>query len=884
MQYRYPGVKPFSTAERQFFFGREAEIEGLSRYILQERLVVLFARSGLGKSSLLNAGVIPRLHEKSQYQALSIRLGAWQAGKNADCVALTRAHLDMPPGNCYLDRLLPEDDSLWRFFKRYQALVPKQNNFVLVFDQFEELFTYPEGEIEQLHLQLGELLNSNIPQRYRQALESQPELLDDQALNLLYQPLDAKAVMAIRSDRLSELDRLSPKLPDILDKRYALSALSREQAEDAILNPAYLSQVDYALHSPRFDYNDAALDLILDHLSQQGEAEIESFQLQVICQYAERQVMRRGLREISPPELGDLAQIFARHYDDQIAELPDKEDQLAARKLIEEGLVFEEVERRLSLFEGSIQKDFGIEAPLLQQLVATHLLRAEPDPRGGFVYELSHDTLVAPVLAAKKRRLAEEERLRLAAQAEAENLRQAAELERQRQELAAERKKRQQSRMIAIGGVSLALIALLALFFALRQTNIAKEAEATAKSAQDSTQVVLNQLQTKQDTLDQALALAEQNASLAQKEAEKAREALQKAEQAEAQTAQRLSELQKANQQRVLDNLAKVDAAINALDFAAAESLLDEAAVLKVAREQLFDGYAELWYYYQEAAKTGRAAALMNKAFAAKAAELPSLGADSLLGLKTLFAEAVSPIRQKVLQDKYYPAMIPVEGGSFWMGSEEGGDESPRHQVQLSDFAIGRTEVTVLQWQIYCFAIGKAMPDKPSWGLNGDNPIMRVDWSEAVAYAAWLSERMGATYRLPTEAEWEYAARGGQQEKEKAYPYSGGENLSALAWFYDNSESRTQAVAAKKPNALGLYDMSGNVYEWCSDWYSRGYYEVCKAQGSRSNPQGPENGVSRVRRGGSWDDGASSCRVANRFSNYPDRWYNRLGFRLARSY
>jgi formylglycine-generating enzyme required for sulfatase activity len=210
-----------------------------------------------------------------------------------------------------------------------------------------------------------------------------------------------------------------------------------------------------------------------------------------------------------------------------------------------------------------------------------------------------------------------------------------------------------------------------------------------------------------------------------------------------------------------------------------------------------------------------------------------------------------------------YPEMITVEGGTFTMGDKEmegDEDEQPTHQVTLKTFKIARTETTVAQWRAFCDDTGCAMPEAPSWGWINDHPIVNINYGDAVAYCDWLAERLDAYYSLPTEAEWEYAARGGKQSN--GAKYSGGSSLDNAGWYEANSNEKTHPVATKKPNELGIYDMNGNVWEWCKDWY--GDYSA-KAQ---TNPKGVTSGSNRVIRGGSWGDSASSCRFANRNRNF----------------
>lgn len=229
--------------------------------------------------------------------------------------------------------------------------------------------------------------------------------------------------------------------------------------------------------------------------------------------------------------------------------------------------------------------------------------------------------------------------------------------------------------------------------------------------------------------------------------------------------------------------------------------------------------------------------------------------------------------------------MIFVKGGTFQMGSYSGDDdEKPVHSVTVSDFYMGEFEVTQALWkEVMGTSIyqqrDKANTSWPTRGVGADYPMYYVNHTEAEEFCGRLNQRLrsqlpdGYVFALPTEAEWEYAARGGN--KSNAYTYSGSNYLSDVGWYTDNSSSSTHMVGSKRANELGLYDMSGNVYEWCSDWY--GSY----SSSAQADPQGPYSGSYRVLRGGSWDCGASRCRVSLRGDNTPSYRFNRSGFRLA---
>lgn len=229
--------------------------------------------------------------------------------------------------------------------------------------------------------------------------------------------------------------------------------------------------------------------------------------------------------------------------------------------------------------------------------------------------------------------------------------------------------------------------------------------------------------------------------------------------------------------------------------------------------------------------------------------------------------------------------MVYVQGGTFTMGatSEQGSDaydnEKPAHSVTLSNYYIGETEVTQELWEAVMGTTvrqqrDKANKERPLRGEGVNYPMYYISWDECKTFVTQLNSLTGQRFHLPTEAQWEYAARGGN--KSRGYEFAGSNTPSEVAWYNDNSGDSTHPVKTKSPNELGLYDMSGNVFEWCQDWY--GSY----SSGTQTNPTGPSSGAYRVYRGGSWDYFARNCRVSYRYGNTPSRHYgSSLGLRLA---
>ncbi len=278
---------------------------------------------------------------------------------------------------------------------------------------------------------------------------------------------------------------------------------------------------------------------------------------------------------------------------------------------------------------------------------------------------------------------------------------------------------------------------------------------------------------------------------------------------------------------------------------------------------------------------------------------------SSIDSIKIISQEDISNVETDIFSNLEKDEMVYVKGGTFTMGatSEQGSDydsdELPTHQVTLSDFYIGKYEVTQQLWEYVMKYSGTAadgstmsaygsdvwLGSNPSssYGVGNYYPAYYVSWEDIVnIFIPRLNKITGKTFRLPTEAEWEYAAQGGN--KSKGYKYSGSNTIGEVAWYEVNAynvgssspDYGTHQVGTKAPNELGLYDMSGNVWEWCSDWYSSSYYSSSPS----TNPTGPTSGSYRVGRGGSWFNYAQYCRVSYRNASTPGARYYDVGFRL----
>ena len=398
---RYPGAQPFTDSDlaRKLFSGREQESVTLTHQILANRLVVLFARSGLGKTSLLNAGVLENLRAKGLLP-LMVRLNDLEQG----ALASLYAHIRNSCASCGIEYVPGDDRSLWHFFKTAEfwkddlLLEP-----VLILDQFEELFTLQSEARRRIFSdQLSNL-----------ARGVQPESKDDEApaLALSATPPRIKIVLSMREDFLANVEELSDRIPEILDNRFRLLPLSRAAAASAIERPSAVE--DAALATAPFRIGEDAKEVILDFLQRRvsttrstSSAQIEPFQLQLICQYLEELSQRLpappAKRLLSASDIGGepkLRHIIKEFYRRQLKSLPLRQRH-RVRVLCSESLI-SPGGRRLRMEESEIKRLNGVRADTLRLLVERRLLRAEPSDSGTY-YELSHDSLIAPVRASRR--------------------------------------------------------------------------------------------------------------------------------------------------------------------------------------------------------------------------------------------------------------------------------------------------------------------------------------------------------------------------------------------------------------------------------------------------------------------------------------------------
>lgn len=802
--YRYPGAQPFDSEQSDVFYGREKEIESLSRHIMANPVVVLYSKSGYGKSSLLKAGILPAFENTTDFKPILVRFKTHEAESKETPIYTTRKNVVKGIfEKTWLDHLINNEPSLWHDVKEQQIVNQGKLSLLLVFDQFEELFDYPPAQILEFKSQLGELLYSQVPQRYRDALHNHENAITPEQRVTLFEAPRIHVVFSIREDRMHLLLEISDHIQHILKKPFELLPLGITGAEDAIYNPAQKKSNKFI--SPVFEYHPNAIQKIIAFLTQNNKP-IESFELQVICNAIEREVISKGLTKIDADKLGDLGGKIENYYYDQLDTIKDEEDKKKARILLENGLISEIGQRRRSLRLPDITAEFGVTSALLTKLVDSHLIRAERLPDDTYAYELSHDSLIEPIIKAKLQRVQKEREKQLAKEA-----------------------RDARRRQWILGGLSV----IVGLLFAL-------------------TLVMYKRSQAH-------LLLAE--------------EAIR----------------------------SKSDEHILAMNYDKVTNILHDLVAIGATSNKTKETIFEMCFYLVNARPNDSIPypVRLEKAFSQLSAiyEQPRIFAQFQaikqddMRLSALLS-GLDSVLYKNMADKYLVKMIPVEGLAF-----------------------SKTEVTVWQYHLFCQNTGRNIIETASnWGLIGDFPVVKVDWYDAIEYANWLSKKHGFDtvyaidksrqiikkadenykfdyldknswivsldsskngFRLPTAKEWRFAA---SYRQDSSWVYAGSNDFNKVAWFAENSRANNvyepNTVAQKDPNFAGLYDLSGNVWEWCQDNPTKA--DCCSGQPCKMIIGGAFNSVEEEPRSIKLEE----CG----YTYHPDRtWFNAIGIRLCRT-
>lgn len=394
---RYPGVIPFTKEFENVFYGRDNDIKTVIELINTEQVVTVYGKSGIGKSSLVNVGVIPKLEKKGK-KVIYTRFGFKQPNLNFAPIDVIAEQLKIED-DTILDKVIYRENSLWYHFKEY-ALVHGCKQFIIVIDQFEELFSYSEEEIYFFKKQMHDLLYSNVPKKFRRVLEMKQrklEVLTQKELEELYEKIEVKLVISIREDRYSWINQLTDYLPDLIKNRFELMPLTLEQAREAIVKPALVKGV---FNSAPFTFTENAIIKILNYLTGNNSKKIESTQLQILC----KEIEDMNLKEVTIHNIPDFKNIFIDFYKNCIKSI-DPKFRRDAQQFIEEELIKQK--QRVSL-DRLVCEEFVPQSVLHQLVSHHHLLKTINNSRGRFSYEISHDTLIEPILITKELRSVKE--------------------------------------------------------------------------------------------------------------------------------------------------------------------------------------------------------------------------------------------------------------------------------------------------------------------------------------------------------------------------------------------------------------------------------------------------------------------------------------------
>jgi hypothetical protein len=488
---RYPGIKPFSTEENEIFFGRDADIAALNKLILIRQMIVLYGKSGYGKSSLINAGIIPKLKQEESIIYFSVRFNHYsEKEKNlnqtpSETIKQKLSENIQIEHSNILDNLVPHNNSFWYLLKQNQ-LKHKNADYIIFFDQFEELFSYPKEQITQFSEELSELLYEKLPFIYKKRINELEKInpISDEDYEFLNHKPEVKVIFSIRSDRMALLNVLKDHHPSILQNSYELHALSANDAKSAIIEPARLPQ-NIGFITPDFEFTDKAIDKIISSIANPQDGKIEAATLQIVCRFVEENLLKETKSNtIDDEELGNITDVFQQYYQGILDKLSVTEKE-QAQKLIEDELI--EGNRRNPLSENYIKSKFGISENLLLALEESSLLKKERDGRGTIIYEVSHDSLIGAInKIAEDRRRHEEEKKRLNLQLEI------AEGRRRAEELEALKNKAELRYKVAIWIFALLLlVAGSAVFFGIRSKNLStNNKELTQKREEDSIKIV----------------------------------------------------------------------------------------------------------------------------------------------------------------------------------------------------------------------------------------------------------------------------------------------------------------------------------------------------------------------------------------------------------
>lgn len=897
-RYPFKFLDAYTLADSDLFFGRADEVEQLYEMVFQTDLLLVYGASGTGKTSLIQCGLASKF-QSHDWLPLSIRRGgdlnasfekALQEAGGGDGQSPSEADADLNwldedpalnlTGPATARRLSP-------LARRFRAIYLRHfKPLYLIFDQFEELYI------------LG-----NKPEQ-EQFIQTVKEIL------LVEQPV--KIIISIREEYLGHLYEFERQVPELLRKKLRVEPMNLDKVKSVIKGVGAQPRSNVGLKP-------GEEDLIAEGVFAKirGEEKTLTIQLPYLQVFLDKLYLQTTQDETRIAEavfsmsdleqMGDIGDVLRDFLDEQVLNIARELKQPAETiwHILSPFVTLEGTKEPLSaaaLYHNLPGVSRSLIDRALEELANRRILRYTEQEQ---LYEIAHDSLARQVHDKRSdEEIAVLEVRRL--------IRSQTVLKDEAREPFSEKQ----------------------LQFIEPYLSKFKTTDAEQEWIERSREEVRRQKLAEEKRQKEELEKAQRQAAIERDLADKANAAL--------------AEVRKKNVS-IFESFAGLGAElIRTLDHAEALEKMKVAVEIdidfNVKKLQLTEPIEELLFFFAEGgrrpvlARTAAELLIKLEPEGDLAVELQKCLKEKW-DQRSRFAPLLKNLRffQK-FQARYYPEMVSVplgESGVFEMGSPE--SEQGRysdeflHKVKLSPYQIAATPITFYQFALFSEAVDKGIASRtPSWGRFGDHPAVNVSWYDAVKFADWLNAQNGRPpcykileetnsdknnqvqydflkwkvdwkktakgFRLPTEAEWELAARGGVGAPRTLY--AGSDNLDEVGWYWENSgdkplsgdwdlnkiydnNGRTHAVKEKSDNGIGLYDMSGNVYEWCWDWYDENYYNECREKGEVFNPLGAKgSSEGRVIRGGSWDYDARDCRTAYRYRGYPDIRYLNIGFRL----
>ncbi|MCB9272806.1 MAG: SUMF1/EgtB/PvdO family nonheme iron enzyme [Lewinellaceae bacterium] len=890
-RYPFKFLDAYTREDQDIFFGREEEVERLYEMAFQADLLLVYGASGTGKTSLIQCGLASKF-QSYDWLALNVRRGR---NLNESLEAALEAAAGAASGDipAWLDEDLssdsPAESTLSPLARRYRAIYLKHfKPLYIIFDQFEELYTLGNKAEEQAFVHA-----------VRETLRAK-------------QPV--KMIISIREEYLGHLYEFERQVPELLRKKLRVEPMNLDKVKAVIQGIGSLPQSNVRLQAGE----EAAVAEDVFNKIRGGEKSltIQLPYLQVFldkfylyCTGDESRQADALFTLTALEQMGGLGDVLRNFLEEQVLLTARRLEQPpeVIWQLLSPFVTLEGTKEPLS--EAELHRRLPESTPpalpgrVLEAFVNSRILRfSESQQR----YEFAHDTLAKQMHA----RRSDEEIALLEVQ---RLIRSQAAIKPEAREF--------------FTGKQLDFISSY-----LPKLRLLEEEQAwILKSEQQRAALEEAEEQRQREELEKA----QRQAAIEKNLADKANAALAELRSKNTSIFGSFAELG-------TDLIYTLDYE-EALEKMTVAVEIDVDGELK--KQQLTEPIAELLFFFAESGRRpalarNAAGLLLQVEPEADLAKDLLQCQEEAWETRRQFASLLKklPFFHK-FQARYYPEMVSVPLGDdsiFEMGSPESEwqhqSDEKLHKVQLSPYQLSSTTITFYQFALFSEAVDRGLASRtPYWGRFGDHPVVSVSWYEAVEYANWLNAQQGLPpcyriqkeknsdpgnqvrldylkwkidwdntakgFRLLTEAEWELAARGGVGGSRTLF--AGSDTLDEVGWFWENSgdkplsgdwdlnkiydnNGRTHAVRQKRDNGIGIYDMSGNVYEWCWDWYDDNYYSECHEKGVALNPAGPNSSADgRVIRGGSWHHTAEYCRPAFRYRNYPDYRADNVGFRLA---